>query len=455
MKKFLTIVLTSWAVFFCGWFFVYKTGINSLAIQSEDTIPAIFLPVTIIKEGTLYADSYYQMIIEKYPHPNDQDYAKGLTPFYFKHVNGHYISAFPLIAGLLSVPICLIPLLLGISVNWDNLILLSHLSASFTVALSGGFLYLLAKKFIDDKKSILLAVIYLFATVNFAMVSQSLWQHGAVQLFTVLSLLFLFKDGGKTTNLFLSGAFLGLAVLSRPTAGILVPFFTLLVIYLRNKKFIEDKISFNNLITAIKPAILFLCGLIPSLAFFVWYNAAYFVDISNQGYASQVATNWLTPFPLGFLGLWASPSKGILVYSSLFLFSLFGACSVLKNGRWKKNFVYFVFLSIILTYTLVLGSWKHWYGGYSFGYRMACDILPFLVLLLVPYFKSSVFGRTKRLFYASVVLSVLFELMGLAFFDGIWHGTYDRGFWKQGWLWSLQNSEISFNIERLLVKLGL
>ncbi|MFH1295356.1 MAG: hypothetical protein ABIH84_02145, partial [bacterium] len=66
-KKFLAIIFTAWFIFFAGWLFVYKTGINSLAIQSEDTLPAIFLPVTIIKEGTFYADSYYPMIIQRYP----------------------------------------------------------------------------------------------------------------------------------------------------------------------------------------------------------------------------------------------------------------------------------------------------------------------------------------------------------------------------------------------------
>jgi hypothetical protein len=85
---------------------------------------------------------------------------------------------------------------------------------------------------------------------------------------------------------------------------------------------------------------------------------------------------------------------------------------------------------------------------------MASDVLPFLVLLLVPYLKSPLFTKTKALFYTTIVISVLFELMGLAFFDGIWHGTYDQGFWQQDWLWSIKNSELVFNISRLLVKLG-
>lgn len=476
-----------------------------MAIQSEDTLPAMFLPVTILKESTFYVDSYHKMLVERYPHPDDKSYVKGLTPFYLRKIvkeddtkscldgdctiKTHYISAFPVVAGLLSLPVYVVPVLLGLPITWDNLITLSHLSASLIVAISGGFFYLLTNNLLRDRKlfsgnlglrvekfdkhinkfSLLLTAIYLFATVNFAMISQSLWQHGAVQLFTILSLVFLTKissEGVKSAanfknrcndyfNLFIAGLFLGLAVLSRPTAGILIPYFVLLSIYFVNNGLVLSPISMGALANIAKTKLAILSGLIPALLFFVWYNQAFFGSLSNQGYANQLGVNWLTPFPWGFLGLWLSPSKGILVYSPVFIFSLAGAYFALKKGGWKTNFMYLVFLCIILTHTLILGAWKHWYGGYCFGYRMASDIIPFLVLLLIPYFRSPVYAKTKYLFHAAIVISILVELMGLAFFDGIWHGTYDRGFWNQSWLWSVKDSEAVFNIRRLLVKLGL
>ena len=86
MKTVLKFVLLSTAIYFLSWLAVYKTNINKLSIQSEDTLPAMFLPVTILKEGTLYADTYYQMIAEKYPHPDDKSGMLGLTPFYFRKI---------------------------------------------------------------------------------------------------------------------------------------------------------------------------------------------------------------------------------------------------------------------------------------------------------------------------------------------------------------------------------
>jgi hypothetical protein len=109
----------------------------------------------------------------------------------------------------------------------------------------------------------------------------------------------------------------------------------------------------------------------------------------------------------------------------------------------------------VIFHTLVLGKWKHWYGGWSFGYRMASDILPFLVLLLVPYIKSSLFWRYKKVFFCLLGISVLCQFMGLIFYDGIWHAAYDKGFVNTFWLWSVRNSELAFNIRRVLVKAGL
>jgi len=505
MGTFVKIVIFSWPMLFGGWLVVYKTGRNSLAIQSEDTLPAIFLPVTILKENTFYVDSYYDMLVKRYPHPDDKSYTKGLTPFYLRKIvkedptkscvgagcalETHYVSAFPVVAGLLSLPVYAIPILVGLPITWDNLILLSHLSASLILALSGGFFYLLVKMLLgknailgdnlnrggigatwsNDKNALVLTGVYLFGTVNFAMISQALWQHGAVQLFTILALFFLVRTMsnkiepaigsddrfGRYLNLFICGLFLGLAVLSRPTAGILLPYFVILAMFFVNSQLMEVPVSFKNIVAIVKTKLVLLAGLIPALVFFVWHNAVYFGSIANQGYSDQLGVNWLTPFPWGFLGLWLSPSKGLLVYSPIFIFSLIGVVLALKKGGWKVNFMYLVFSCIVLTHTLILGAWKHWYGGYSFGYRMASDVIPFLVLLLIPYLKSSLFNKTKKLFYGAIILSVLVELMGLAFFDGIWHGTYDKGFWHQGWIWSIKDSEAVFNIRRLLVKLGL
>lgn len=445
-KKFFQIVFISFFIYFGSWLFVYTTNINKLAIQSEDTLPAVFLPVAIIKEKTLYLNSYYDIMIERYPHPDDKQQIRGLTPFYLKNIDGHYASAFTLISGFLAVPVYFLPLKLGLDMNWENLIVLSKISSSLIMALSGGFFYLLLKKqfSLDEKKASVLTGVFLFATVNFAMLSQSLWQHGTLQLFSILGLYFILEHlkspNFRPFSAFLGGLFYGLAILSRPTAGLgllLISIFAL--------------IKLNNLKAVFKTGIFVALGVLLNIVFFFWYNNKYYVGIENQGYASQLLGSWLSPFPISFIGVWISPSKGILTYSPVFIFSFVGFYIALKKGL-KENLQYLFYFLIVVIHTLVISFWKHWYGGYSFGYRMSSDIIPYLVLLMVPYLKSSWYDKNHFLFSFLFGFSIMVQILGVIFFDGIWHAAYDTGFRNTSWLWSIENSETVFNIRRILVK---
>lgn len=476
MKVFLKIVIVCFSVYFFLWFLLYKTGINTLPIQSEDTVPAIFTTVSIINDGTLYLDKYKDMLYAKYPNPDDKTYVKGLVPFYIKKITTndgvHYVSAFPIITSIVSLPVFYIPLKLGLAITWGNMIILSHIASSLILALSVGFFYLLLRdKFKLSNKNIwLLVFIYAFGTINFALISQALWQYGTLQLFLILGLYFSYSP-----NLFLSGLFSGISFITRPTS-LLPIIFNPLLGELKNIGELFTKKGFNkeNIMYQIKRLLPFVLGFIVPILFFIWYNNVYYKDISNQGYAKQLFGSWLSHFPEVFLGIWMSPSKGILVYSPIFFFSLFGLYLSFKDIKQlfllKKKFPSdlvipslqnILFGVIVMLHIFVMGFWKHWYGGYSFGYRMASDVIPYLVLMLIPFIQSKYFGteikykKIRILFYVCIVVSVLVELHGMVFFDSIWHAVYDKGFRDTAWLWSLKDSEFMFNIRRILVKFGM
>jgi len=446
-KRFFQIVFISFCVFFLSWLFVYKTDINKLAIQSEDTLPAVFLPVAIIKEKTLYLNSYYNMMIERYPHPDDKDQVRGLTPFYLKKIDNNYASAFTIITPLISLPVYFLPLKLGISITWENLITLSKISSSLIMALAGGFLYLLLKKqfSLDEKKALILTTIYLFGTVNFAMLSQSMWQHGTLQLFSILGLYFILdlvkSPNFKPSSAFLGGLFYGLAVLSRPTVALALGLVGLFMLF-----------KMGNFKSFFKAGFFTMLGLLLNVAFFLWYNNKYYIGIENQGYTSQLFGSWVSPFPISFTGTWISPSKGIITYSPIFLFSFVGFYIAMKKG-WKENAQFIFYFLIVVLHTLVMSFWKHWYGGYSFGYRMSSDIIPYLIILMVPFIKSQSFDKNKIVFWILFYISIFMQVFGIIFFDGIWHAAYDTGFKNTSWLWSVKDSELMFNIRRIMVKL--
>ncbi len=471
------IILTSFLCVFVLWLFVNKSGINTLPIQSEDTVPTMFLPVTLIKERTMFADTYVKMMKERYPQPDDKLGILGYTPFYLKKVvklsepykeclkhpkdaicsvttnkyETHYMTAFTVVPGLLITPVYLIPLAFNMPITWDNLILLSHISAALVVMLCGVFMYILLRRFFltrseDNSKAVLLTSVYLFGTVNFAMVSQSLWQHGFVQLFIIIGLIFLLNGLTKYSKsaFMISGLFLALAVLSRPTAALFAVLLYILI-----------PIAFRRDLPKLIRATAFQAlGVLPAAVFFFWYNAKYFGSIANQGYAGQFLNSWLSPFPEGFLGIWASPSKGILIYSPILLYIFFGLYRAVRNKKIENKSIYIISAVIILLHTLLMGKWKHWYGGFSFGYRLASDALPFFILLLVPYITSSFHEKYKKIFYSLFAFSVFVQISGMIFFDGIWHNAYDNGFRDTKWLWSVKDSEAGFNVRRVLVKFG-
>lgn len=449
MNKFFVFIF-SFSLYFFSWYLINSANINSLKIQSEDTIPALFLPFAIINERSLYLDTYYQTMIERYPQPDDKDQSKGLVPFYLKKVDDHYLSAFTIITPILILPIYWLGIVFGLTANWHDVIFLSHLSSAYIMALCvTAFYALLYKNFskLSKQNTLLLTFIYGFCTINYALISQALWQHGTLQLFLILGLNFLISFKWSVVKsyryLYASGLFLSLAILSRPTALLFIPFLYVWLVF-----------DVKSIVDFAKRSLSLLLGTFLPILFFLLYNALFYKSFSNQGYSGQLFDSWQSQFPEGFLGIWLSPSKGILIFSPILIFIFFSLYKIVIRKPIEQKKFFIMSWLIVLTHCLVMGKWKHWYGGWSFGYRMAADIIPFLVLLLIPFMQSTAFKKFKHVFYLFLGISFLIQVYGIIFFDGIWHAAYDQGFRETSWLWSLNDSEWAFNIRRVLVKLG-
>ena len=429
----LFIFTISFLIYFFSWLFFYKTGINSLPMQSEDILPSVFTSISIIKDGTIYVDNYYQMMISKYPQPDDSS----LTHFYLRKIGENYITAFPLMSSVISLPITYFYLLFDSSVSWESVYFISHLSGSFIVALSSALVFYIFYNLLKSslKKSLLLTFIFSFCTINLPLISQGLWQHGTVQLFGLLAVIFYLKN-----NPFLLYLSVGLGVLSRPTFGLVLVILSIFLL-INKRKIIYPDFDFKYWGLA-------FVGLIIPVVFFFFYNQVFYQSLSNQGYASQLDDSWQGNFPESFIGMFLSPSKGILIYSPILIFSLIGF-----YYGYKKHELVKISFWIVLIHCLVLSKWKHWYGGYGYGYRMVSDVIPFFIFPIW-FMLETHFEKIKKIVFGLILLSFLIQFSGLIFFDSIWHNAYDTGFKNTSWLWSIENSEAVFNIRRVLVKLG-
>jgi len=431
--KELKIFILVLSVYLFSFIVVYTTGVNKVLIQSEDTVSSIVLPLALLKDHTFYLDKYYPLMHKTYPQPDGGD-----EPYYLKKVGEHYLSFFPVVVSILSLPIFSLIYLFKLPINFEVLGILGKLSAMFLVAFSAVYLYKILLILQDSKKwALRLTLIYAFATNVFGHSSQSLWHNSATHFLLNIGL-YCFLKAENTANkvyIFMAGLLFSLSVVNRPTNAVIVGLLSLYFLI---------KYRFKN-------AGYFFVSVIIPLALYYIYNARYFISLENQGYVTQFVRNMTARFPESLLGVLISPSKGIFVYTPIFIFSIIGLIISIKAKNW-----FYINLGIIITiYILILSHWNHWYGGYSFGYRMFVDLIPLFILLLVPYINSDTYKKTKVIFIISVIWSVMIQLMGVAFFDGIWHNLYDKGTSNYAWLWSIKNSEVVFNIKRIMFKAGL
>jgi len=130
-------------------FVVYNANLRS--ISSLDTYPNRFLPISIIREFNLDLDEF--PFLHKYPEWMQADPQK--AAYYVRKARGHYMSNYPVMPAVLSVPVYVIPVLLGMTDGPPSTTgfsrteivatLLSKVSASAAVAFSGmiGFIGLI------------------------------------------------------------------------------------------------------------------------------------------------------------------------------------------------------------------------------------------------------------------------------------------------------------------------
>ena len=434
--RFFALFVFVFSVYFFGWLFLYRIGVNELLIQSADSVPATYLPVSILKEGNFNLNEYYDYFRKKWPDGDD----KKAKPYYLAYsTKGDIVSYFPTMNAVLALPFYTPLLFRDVAPNSELIPIFGRISASFYAALSAVFVYLISLTITKDKKkSFLLFFSYAFGTITWGLSSQTLWQHSPSQMLLSLSLYLLIKGLNDVRFIKYAGFALSLAILVRPTGLIPALFFTLFVFL----KYRKELFKFIGL------------SLFP-LIFQFWYNNEYFGGILKHSYESQQFTNWTGKFPEGFFGLWFSPSKGLLLYSPIFIFSLLGVYFIWSNRTKLEKEVILIFklLSIvILLFTMMMGRWVHWYGGWGFGYRMAVDITPFLILFLIPVLQNPIWNKLKWIYFPLLLWSIIIEASGLVFDFRHWHTLYDNGPIDTGWLWSIKNSEMAYYFRRLLLK---
>jgi hypothetical protein len=332
---------------------------------------------------------------------------------------GVYANTFGLGAGLFALPAlaAVRPFSASIEDNPAQLWRVGKVVAAAAVAASAVFVFLAALGSLGSRAAFLLALAYGLCTCVWSTSSQALWQHGPTELFLAMGTYFLLRP--QRSAPLLAGLAYSLATACRPTSLLV---FLAVAIF----KGLRDR-----------RALFYLClGALPVGILLMVYGWVMFgspLAAGQLGVGARVALAktgnpglWQTPIHVGLLGLLASPSRGLLVYSPIALVALWGGIRIWRDPDWKDLRP----ISIAVASLFMLSAkWFDWWGGWCYGYRPIVDtvtLLAFLAIPVVPWIRAR---RSRLLLCAGLCCwSLGVQVLGAFYYDiSGWNGrvTYD------------------------------
>lgn len=402
-------------------------------VTSTDSSWTIHVAMSIIKEKDLDLDEYID---------DSMNFKEDLK---WRIRDGHYYSFYPVTVSIMALPVVYVidktlqPLLSAFpyldeylknlikkkynrTVDNINVITIypgvEMLIASLIISLASVFIYFIARLYLDIKYSLLFVFIFAFCTSTWSIASRALWQHcpSILMLTIVLYLILLSKKNPKLIQFV--GPFLALSYFVRATNGISVLWITTFVFVEYRKYFIKYALG-GILIGSLFP----LFNILVYHKLFPPYQKIF----SNPNFFEAMLGNLI------------SPSRGLFLFSPIFLFSIYGI--FIKFNKKQFENLDSTLLGIILLHWILMSSYIHWWSGWAIGYRYLCDMIPYLMYFLIPVMikLKDMKGLNKIL-----LLTVFSFLMVFSF----WVHYRSANNWEV-WLWNAKPNNIDWNPQRL------
>lgn len=254
-----------------------------------------------------------------------------------------------------------------------------------------------------DKQYVLLTLLFLLAGTNlyyYALEDVGMSHAYSFFLFSavILGTDNYFKNPNwKTAFLLLLP--LALAVLVRPTAGLLVVF----IFFYNIRKVSELKERFSFFVSNWKHVLLFavlvLAFYLPQMLYWKATADSWF----RLGYEGEGFDNLLNP---QLLSLWFSPKNGLFLYAPILLFCLLGFVFMFRQKAANLIGV----LSVFMVASYLFASWGDWSFACSYGSRSFVEYLPLLALPLATVLKTTFELRSKiwKFLLVCVILGMIY-----------------------------------------------
>ncbi|MFO1491670.1 MAG: hypothetical protein U1F77_14655 [Kiritimatiellia bacterium] len=355
---------------------------NNIVMGSGDTKSAQLLSVSLFRHGGIDFDWVVPLLKQR--------------PYWLKVIDGHYLSAFPLGTGFLVLPVQALAAL--ISPDYGELAYMQKLekvSAGLLAALTVTVCFCFLLRLTDKRRALFLTLLLAFGTNLWVTASQTLWQHGGACLCLVIALYLLARAEEDPRAIRFIGIPMVLAVFCRPLGALwIAP--AVVWILLRHPRHIAWLILFALPLAAAAAA----------LHLNVYHSLL-------GPYASHGSgKSWRTPLAEGLAGNLFSPARGIFVFTPVVFFSLAGLAAGLRTPRLRPLMI--VAGVSVAAHLVVISRFSHWWGGHCYGPRFMTEVMPFLLLLILPLLPRLESSRAwKTVFALAIAWSVYTQAAGV------------------------------------------
>jgi len=354
--------------------------VNTHYLGTGDTQPALLTAHALLHNGSLRLDDALN---------------PANPPYWAERHDGHWYSAYPLGPAVIAAPVVALSELLGARLDTTFRWRLERLIAATIAAASASVMLLILLRLADGWPAVLLTVLYGLGTPMWAVASQALWQHGPVALCVALLLLAEIRQTERRCagREFAQGLLLGLAIICRPTVGLLVVLW-LAYLFVRRPRALLWTIG-GSLALAAPSAIVHLAV----------YGAV------AGPYARMVASSaWGGAWALALWGNLVSPARGLLIYTPLAALAVVGpllprdGLDLRGGAHLLPRAVMAVLLAWVCLHLVAVSRFGMWWAGHCWGPRFLTELSPALIILAAPAFTAA-WSRGRALHAASRLIS--------------------------------------------------
>jgi len=307
--------------------------------------------LSLLKEGNLELSEYSKLL---------EQHESGT-----RRVRGKYYLLFPVGTPLLTIPFVFAATLVHGDVPSLQLQMfrIAALSAKLTAALSVAPLFVLLFRLTGSmRQSLFFSALFAFATSHFGLHAGGLWSHNAVLPLLLATLLFLTSQNEKIR--WLAALPLALAYVTRPT-------YAVHVLLISGYMFVYERKSFLRFV---------LLGAGMAI-FFVLFSLRIYGHFLPP-YYSQGRVLFHTFFQALAANV-ISPNRGLFVFTPIFLGSVYGMYRAFRYPA-EVSPLFRLFSIMVIAHWMIVSTSRNWWAGATVGPRYFCDVLPILILLLLP-----------------------------------------------------------------------